>query len=175
MPDFDFHTVSAEALNEVCSRSLYTVDGLWFLAVEEKFGFETTFKLNQEVWEKASLIHGRRLLKKLDLKGKPPLQSLVEMLLNDPMMFVHRPEVPTLTDTRAVFRCIDCPVQVARIRDGRGVYDGKPACSILFKTYAGLINPGIEVTCLACAPNPENPDYWCEWEFIVTGDKGNGR
>ncbi len=175
MPDFDFHTASAEALNEVGSRSLYTVDGLWFLAVEEEFGFETAFRLNQTVWERASLIHGRRLLKKLNIEGKHPLRALVEMVHNDPMMLVHRPEVASLTDTSALLRCIDCPIQVARIRDGRGVYDGKPACTILFKTYAGLIDPGIEVTCLACAPNPENPDYWCEWEFKFTGNKGDGQ
>ncbi len=173
MTDFDFPAISAEALNEVCFRSLYTVDGLWFLAVEEQFGFEAAFKMNQAVWEKGSLIHGRRLLDKLDLEGKSPLQRLVTMLLADPLMAVHRPEVLTLTDTGAVLRCIDCPIQVARIRDGRGVYNGKPGCTILFKTYAGLIDPAIEVNCLACAPNPEKPDYWCEWELKFTQENGN--
>ncbi len=167
MPDFDFTAIPAEELREVCSRTYYTIDGLWFLAVEEKYGFDVAFEMNQVVWQKASPIIGKRLLKKLDLDEKPPLQALLELIFADPLTYVHRPEVVTLTDTRAVFRCIECPIQVARIRDGKGVYNGEPGCLLLFKSYAELIDPHIEVSCVACAPNPENPEYWCEWEFKI--------
>lgn len=167
MPDSDLPDLSAEDLMEVCSRTMYSIDGLWFLAIEEQFGFEAAFELNQVVWARCSFIHGRRLLNKLNLEGKPPLERFIAMLFADPMMAVHNPQVPILTDTRAVFRCIDCSIQVARIRDGRGVYDGKPGCSLLLTAYAQLIDPRIETTCLACAPNPENPEYWCEWEFTL--------
>ncbi|MFC2014546.1 DUF6125 family protein [Chloroflexota bacterium] len=173
MTDPDFSAISAEALNEVCFRNLYTVDGLWFLAVEEQFGFETAFKMNQAVWEKGSFILGKRLLNSLDIEAKTPLQAFITMVLAEPLMVVHNPEVTTLTDTRAILHFIECPIQVARIRDGRGVYDGEPGCTIFLKTYAGLIDPDIEVNCLACAPNPEKPDYWCEWEFTFPQDKGN--
>jgi hypothetical protein len=174
MPDFRFSPIPVENFKEVCSRNLYTIDGLWFLAVEEKYGFEVAFEMNQVVWGRASSIIGKRLLKNLDLEDKPPLQALLELIFADPIMYAHRPEVVTLTDTEAVFRCIECPVQVARIRDGKGVYDGKPGCSVLFETFAGIINPRIEVTCIACAPNPDNPEYWCEWEFKLPQDKGDG-
>ena len=43
MPDFDFSEIPADTLTEVCSRSLHTVDGLWFLSVEDKFGFDAAF------------------------------------------------------------------------------------------------------------------------------------
>ncbi|MDP6500881.1 MAG: DUF6125 family protein [Dehalococcoidales bacterium] len=66
MPDFDFQPAPAEVLNEVGSKSLYTVDGLWFLAVEEEFGFETAFKLNQQVWKKASLLNPVQGLRRTD-------------------------------------------------------------------------------------------------------------
>jgi hypothetical protein len=174
MSDFDSPSFETDTLTEMCSRSLYTVDGLWFLAVEEKFGFEAAFALNQVVWERCSRILGRRLLKNLNFDGKPPLRALVEMLTADPMMHVHRPEVVTMDDNRAVFRCIECPIQVARIRDGRGVYNGEPGCSLLFKAYAELVAPDIEVKCVACAPNPGNPEYWCEWEFEIPRGKGDG-
>ncbi len=174
MPDFDLSAIPTDKFREVCSRTLYTVDGLWFLAVEEKYGFDVAFELNQVVWRQASPVIGRRLLKNLDIEGKPPLQALFELIFADPIMYVHQPEVVTLTDTRAVFRCIECPIQIARIRDGKGVYDGKPGCSLLFEAYAGLIDPRIKVNCVACAPNPENPEYWCEWEFEIPQDKGNG-
>ena len=167
MPDFNFTAIPNEQLREICSRTYYTIDGLWFLAVEEKYGFDVAFEMNQVVWERASSIIGKRLVKNLNLDGKPPLQALLELIFADPLMYVHRPEVVTLTDTTAVFRCIECPIQVARIRDGKGAYDGKPGCSLLFESYAGLIDPSIEVSCVTCAPNLNDPEYWCEWQFEI--------
>jgi hypothetical protein len=171
MPDSDFPPLSAKDLNEVCSRTMFTIDGLWFQAVEEKFGFEAAFKLNQVVWAKGSFIHGRRLLKKLNLEGNPPLEKIIGMVSADPMSCVHRPQVTTLTDTTLVLRFIDCPIQVARIKAGRGVYNGKPGCGLYYDAFAKLIDPRIETTCLACAPNPDNPEYWCEWQFRIAEEK----
>jgi hypothetical protein len=167
MPDFDHSVISDEKLREVAARTYYTIDGLWFLAVEEKFGFETAFKLNQVVWQQAGPIIGKRLLKNLDTAGKTSMQILMELLFADPLIYVHRPQVIELTDTKAVFRGIECPIQVARIRDGKGVYNGIPGCSLLFKSYAEIVDPQIVTTCNACAPNPDNPDYWCEWVFEI--------
>jgi hypothetical protein len=170
MPDFDFSAIQNDTLREVCARTYYTIDGLWFLAVEEQYGFETAFEMNQVVWRQASPIIGKRLLKNLDTEGKPPLQLLFELIFADPLISVHQPEVVTLDETRAVLRFIECPVQAARIRDGKGVYDGVPGCALLFEAYAELIDPRITVKCVACAPNPENPEYWCEWEFELPQD-----
>src|SRR3990172_130376 len=171
MPDSDLPDVSAEAFREVCSRTILTIDGLWFLAVEKAFGFEVAFKLNQEVWSRCSFIHGRRLLNRLNLDTKPPLERLLALLLADPLVSVHQGKVTARTETRLVLSCMDCPVQTARIRDGRGVFHGKPGCTLLFEAYAKLVDPRIETTCLSCAPNPENPEYWCEWEFKISGQE----
>ena len=171
MPDSDLPPLSAKDLNDVCSRTMYTIDGLWFLAVEKEFGFETAFELNQRVWARCSLIHSRRMLNKLNLDGKPPLERLVGLLSADPMMSVHHGQVTTRTDSTLVFRAVDCPIQVARIRAGRGVYNGKPGCMLYFDAFAKLTDPRIETTCLACAPNPENPEYWCEWQFSLPQNK----
>lgn len=165
MPQFTHSALSYDDLMEVASRTYFTIDGLWFLAVEEQFGFETAFQMNQVVWQKASPILGRRLLKHIDTEGKSPLGILMEILHADPLMHVHRPAVVELTEKQAVFRCTECPVQTARIRDGKGVYDGIPGCSLLFDAYARIVDPRISTTCNACAPDPENPEYWCEWVF----------
>jgi hypothetical protein len=167
MSQSDFPALSAEDLMQACSRSMYTIDGLWFLSVEEEFGFEAAFELNQRVWSRCAPIHGRRMMKRLKLEGRPPLEALAALLLADPLMLVHKPQTPVMTENRMVFRAVECPIQVARIRDGRGVYNGKPGCSLFFKAYAHLIDPRIEVTCLSCAPNPDNPEFWCEWEFKI--------
>jgi hypothetical protein len=168
MPDFDLSAISGNDLREVAARTYYTIDGLWFLAVEEKYGFDVAFELNKVVWEKASPIIGKRLLKNLDTEGKPPLQVLMELLFADPLIYVHKPEAVELTDTKAVFRCLECPIQIARIRDGKGVYNGIPGCTKLFQAYAELVDSRITTRCNACAPNPDSPEYWCEWVFEIS-------
>ncbi|MFC1920938.1 DUF6125 family protein [Chloroflexota bacterium] len=165
MTDFNFPAIPADIYKEVCSRSLYTIDGVWFLAVEDKYGFDVAFEMNQAVWRRISPIVGKRLLKNMDMDGKPPLRAVMELIFADPMIHVHKPEVVTLTDSNAVLRFIECPIQVARIRDGKGVYNGVPGCSTPFEAYSELIDPRIKAKCNACAPNPENPEYWCEWEL----------
>jgi hypothetical protein len=172
MPDFYYPEIPVDVLREICARTYYTIDGLWFLAVENKFDFETAFELNQVVWQQASPIIGRRILKNLDMEGLTPLQALSRLIYADPLLSVHRPEVVILSDTKAVLRLIECPIQIARIRDGKGVYDGIPGCSFLFEAYAEIIDPSINVKCVACAPNPDAPEYWCEWEFEISdGDR----
>ena len=162
MPGFDFSHIPADTLIETCSRSFHTVDGLWFLAVEAKYGFDTAHEMNSEVWRTCSLIHARRVLRNFNIKEDTPLKTLIKLINVDPLLFIHRPEVVTLTNTKAVVRCLECPTQIARIRDGKGVYPGEKGCTIFYEAYAGLIDPRIEVTCVSCAPNPDSPDYWCE-------------
>ena len=173
MPEYDLSAIPEDILREVCSRTFFTIDGLWFLAVEDKYGFETAFEMNQVVWRQASPIIGRRMLKNLDMEGKPPIQQLIELIYADPLMYVHKPEVVEQTDNRAVLHCTECPIQVARIRDGKGVYDGIPGCSLLFESYAEIIDPRIKVVCNSCAPNPDSPEYWCEWVFEIPTDVEN--
>ncbi len=167
MLDFDHSAISDDDLREVAARTYYTIDGLWFLAVEEKYGFDAAFELNQVVWKKAGPIIGKRLLKNLNTKGKPSLQALTELLFADPLIHVHRPEVIELTDLKVVFRFIECPIQVARIRDGKGVYNGIPGCTLLLQAYAKLVDPRITTRCNVCAPNPDSPEYWCEWVYEI--------
>ena len=172
MSDFDRSGLSREDLMEVASRTYYTIDGLWFLAVEDAFGFETAFTMNQTVWQQAGPIMGKRLLKYIDTEGKQPLRVLMELLFADPLMQVHKPVVTELTASKAVFRCLECPIQSARLREGRGVYNGIPGCSILYNAYAGTVDEHITTRCLACAPDPENPEYWCEWVFELPENSG---
>jgi len=175
MPKPKSQAISPEAATEVAARTIHTVDGLWFLAVEEEYGFEAAFELNQQVWKRGAFIHGKRLLKNMNVKGNTPFEALATMILADPIMSFRRTQVMTQTDSRLVIRTLNCPPAEARYRDGRGVFNGVPGCTLLLATYAGLIDPRIQTKCVCCTPNPENPEYWCEWEFTLPQDNGNER
>ena len=60
-------------------RSYGAVDGLWFMKVEEKLGFESALEIDRQVWEVLPKIQARLLKKLLDLENG--LESLEESLV----------------------------------------------------------------------------------------------
>jgi len=167
MPGLDHSQIPRDKLVEVFSRSLTTIDGLWFLAVEQKYGFDTALGLDIEVWRRFGLIQARRMVNTFAIKEDSPIRAVIKVLLVDPIFPIYVPEVPVLTDTKAIFRCTDCPPQKARIRDGRGEFPCKGVGIALFGAYAEAVDPTIKVSCLTCPPDAHPPQYWCEWQFEV--------
>lgn len=167
MPGVDHSQVPAEKLLELCSRSLYTVDGLWFTAVEQKYGLDVALELDVEVWRRLGQIQARRVGKALAIKKDNPIPALISVLQADPALFVYKPQVVELTDSKAVLRCTDCPPQKARIRDGRGEFPCKAVGIALFTASAEAIDPRIKLSCLTCPPDAHPPEYWCQWQFEI--------
>jgi len=167
MPGLDYSQIPAEKVSEMCSRSLYTVDGLWFTVVEQKYGLDVALEFDTEVWRRFGPVHARRLLKTYGIRKDSPIQTVISMLQVDPMLIVYKPEVVALTDSKAVFQCANCPPQKARIRDGRGEFPCKPAGVAFFASYAEAIDPRIKVSCLACPPDTHPAEYWCKWQIEV--------
>ncbi len=50
-----------EQKTEYFRRSYTAVDGLWFMMVEEKYGFEATLKLDEAVWKVLPKIQARTI------------------------------------------------------------------------------------------------------------------
>lgn len=167
MPGLNHPQIPTEKLIEVCSRSLNTLDGSWFTAIEQKYGLDVAIELDVEVWQKFPRIHAKRLLKALAIKEDTPFQTLAKMLQVDPMMAIFKPEIVEQTDNRAILRCTDCPPQKARIRDGRGEFPCKPVGIALFASYAQAVNPGMKLNCLVCPPDTHPTEYWCEWQIEI--------
>ena len=159
-----------DRLAEVFSRSITTMDGLWFLAVEEEYGFDAALELDIRVWEKLGSIQARRMVNGFAIKEDNPLRTLIRALEVDSILRIYAPEAPVLTDSKAILRCTDCPPQKARVRDGKGEFDCKGVGIAFFKAYAEAIDPRIKLTCLVCPPDAHPPQYWCEWQFELNGD-----
>jgi len=167
MSEPDYSQITKEKLVELCSRSSNTVDGLWFLAVEQKYGLDVALKMDEEVWQRLGQIHTRRLLKTFTIKEDSPIRTLVKLLEVDPIWVVFKHEIPVLTDNKAIFRVTDCPAQVARVRDGKGEFPCEGVETAFFTSYAEAVDPRIRVTCLLCPPAAHPPQYWCEWQFEI--------
>lgn len=75
-----------KALLKVYVRQILTLDGLWFLAVEDEFGLDAAVRLDKKVWEGLGSREARRLKEALSLKDEN-LQALIETLKLTPFYF----------------------------------------------------------------------------------------
>ena len=126
MAEPEHSRIAVDKLIELCSRTSYTLDGLWFSLVEEKFGLEAALEIDIEVWRRLCLAQARRLQKYFCIDENNPIRKLIKMIQLDPLLAVFKPRAVELDDNRAVLRFTDCPPQKARIRDGRGEFPCKP-------------------------------------------------
>ena len=106
-----------EQRTEYFRRSYTAVDGLWFMKVEEKLGFDEALLVDESVWRVLPKIQARTLKEMLHLQsGQQDLdQALSARLAMEGFEFQIEPEKDSLAVT--IRRC---PWHDIMIRSGRG-------------------------------------------------------
>ncbi|MFC1962543.1 DUF6125 family protein [Chloroflexota bacterium] len=168
MNDKELRELSREELLKVIkifARNWITLDGLWFLGVEDEFGLEAAVKLDEQMWSKQAGNEARRMRKALNIKQKGPIgvaqaYSLLTACAADTF-------VPELSGTpeRLRVRINHCNAQEARERLGRSIFPCKPVGLAIFNSLIKEVGPQVKVKCLICPPDPVTGSYWCEWEL----------
>jgi hypothetical protein len=142
-------------------------DGLWFQAVEQQYGIETAIEIDRAAWEKFTAVEARRIMARLGLEPGGGIPALVECLKHRLYARLNLQESIEVTESRAVFRMVDCRVQSARKRKGLPDFPCKTVGVVEYAGFARTIDPRIETRCIACPPDPHPEDYWCAWEFVL--------
>ena len=142
-------------------------DGLWFQAVEQQYGIETAIEIDRAAWEKFTVVEAKRIMTRLGLEPGGGIPALVECLKHRLYARLNLQESIEVTDSRAVFRMVDCRVQSARKRRGLPDFPCKTVGVVEYAGFARTIDPRIETRCIACPPDPHPDDYWCAWEFVL--------
>lgn len=142
-------------------------DGLWFRAVEEKFGMEAAMELDKKAWEKFTVIEGKRIMKKLNMPTGGGIPALIQALKFRLYAFINVQEVLEESENRCVFRMNRCRVQEARRRQGLPDFPCKSIGIVEYSGFASTIDPRIQTRCLICPPDPHPPNVWCAWEFFI--------
>lgn len=71
--------LTADEKAQYLSRCFYSVDGLWFMKVEERYGFDTALAIDREVWKVLPKIQARTLKTLGNLgNGLMPLKDALE-------------------------------------------------------------------------------------------------
>jgi hypothetical protein len=142
-------------------------DGLWFLAVERKFGIDTAMELDRKAWEKFTVIEAERIMKRHNIAKGSGLEGLKKALDFRLYSRLNKQEIIEETENRFVFRMNDCRVQSARKSKGLADFPCKSIGIVEYSEFARTIDPRIRTTCISCPPDEHPEEFYCAWSFEI--------
>ena len=145
-------------------RNMWTVDGLYYLGIEEKSGIEVATDIDRKVWEIMGKIEARTLKEFLDLKDDD-IPSMMKALQHSGWALDLGDKEVVVEKDRGIVRNVKCRVQNTRLKKGLVEFGCKPVRWGFLKAFAKEFNPDIIVNCNVCPPDKHPDDLWCEWEF----------
>ena len=148
-------------------RNMWSVDGLYFLGIEDMFGREDATKIDKNVWEIMGEIEARRLKELMGFPGDDLPTMISALRLSSWSLDLEEKEIETGKD-KAKFRNPNCRVQKTRIKKGLSEFPCKDVRWGYLKNFAKEFNPDIVVECNICPPDEHTDNIWCEWEFNLT-------
>ncbi len=145
---------------------MWTVDGLYYIYIEEKYGIESATEIDRNVWELMGKIEARRIKELFEIKDSD-IPSMMKALSYSAWALDLEDKEIIVEDKKAIIRNIKCRVQNTRIKKGLGEFGCKPVRFGFLKAFAKEFNPDIVVNCIVCPPDKHPENLWCEWEFIL--------
>ncbi len=170
--------VGVQLLNKMSKEELIAIviddaknwlahDGLWFQAIEKTHGMEVAIAADTEAWRNFTVIEAKRIMARLGIEPGGGIPALLECLNHRLYARLNLQQAIEVTDTRAVFRMVDCRVQSARKRKGLDDFPCKSVGVVEYSEFARTIDPRIQTNCIACPPDAHPDDFFCAWEFTI--------
>jgi hypothetical protein len=147
-------------------RNMWSVDGLYYIGIEEKFGNEGAIEIDANVWEVMGKIEAKRLKTIMGISGEDISSMIGALRISSWALDLEEKEIEIERD-RAILRNTNCRVQNTRIKKGLGEFPCKQVRWGYLKTFARGFNESIEVRCNVCPPDSHKDNLWCEWEFVL--------
>lgn len=142
-------------------------DGVWFQAIEQRYGMDAAVDADIEAWRHFTVIEAKRIMARLGMSPGGGIPALVECLKHRFYARLNLQDCIEQTDTRVLFRMLDCRVQSARKRKGLPDHPCKSVGIVEYSEFAKTIDSRIETRCVACPPDPHPEEFWCAWEFTL--------
>ena len=145
-------------------RNLWSVDGLYFLGIEEAYGTKIATDIDAHVWEVMGKIEARKLKEFLDITEND-IPSMMSALQYTTWALDLEDKEIVIKKNHAVIRNVRCRVQDTRVSKGLKEFGCKPVRFGFLKAFAKEFNPDIVVKCTVCPPDSHPENIWCQWEF----------
>ena len=133
--------LSSKQVVDYYHRCYKAVDGLWFMKVEEKYGFDSALEVDDDVWKVMPKIQARMIKSFLGLESGPDalLEGLVAKLDLDEFKFSSE-------KTKNGFRIndTDCPWQnlmIKSVREHLCESVGKTVCNTEYSVWVSELAP----------------------------------
>jgi hypothetical protein len=148
---------------QVLSKNFLTLDGYWFLGVEDRYGQEKAIELDEEAWGRYGISEARRIKSfiGIDEGDLSDLAKALELISFGPASgFKIGLESGVVT-----LEVSSCRPQMARLESGKGEFPCKSVGIAHLTAFAKEINPRFKLTCIHCPPDRRPVNTWCRWEF----------
>jgi hypothetical protein len=160
-PDF----IRQELIN--AAKNWLAIDGLWFLAVEERYGLDAAIACDLAAWQQFSAIEARRIMNLLGLPDGGGLDALERVLPHRLFGYVNKQEIRRLDKCTLLYFMKTCRTQAVRNRKGLPLFPCKEIGIMDHTIFARTIDSRIETTCITCPPDPPERGICCGWKFFM--------
>jgi len=126
-------------------EAYFSLDGIWFLTLEERLGLERAVELDVEVWRRFAHVMARRVAKRFGIDSTSPegIASSLEVFFDVEGWSV------SLDPSSGSFKVEHCPWWEYLNRVGRShiiSYVCPKVCEVIFSSWAKALNPGAQVS-----------------------------
>ena len=153
-------------LLENASKNWLAMDGVWFQAVEKRWGMDAAMDCDVEIWERFTVIEARRIKKFLNLPEHPGLDGLEKALR---LRFYGNMNIDEFIreGNTLKYRILQCRVQYARTSKGMDLHPCKMVGIPEYSLFAKEIDDRISCECVSCYPDVTESDCNCSWLFTL--------
>ncbi|MFH1150365.1 MAG: DUF6125 family protein [Actinomycetota bacterium] len=157
-----------EQLERLRLGAITAIDGLWFLAAEERLGFEAAFELDLEVWKRYGLVLLKRLARELEItlsEEDPPDLQTVNLLMEQLCRIDGTTCAWEMTGpAEARFDVLRCPWWENLRRSSReDVVDCEFVDNIIFLHWLDSVNPAVRMEITRSLPRGDDHCSWRLW------------
>jgi hypothetical protein len=142
-------------------------DGLWFQAVERRFGMATALELDEEAWARFARIEARRIMQRHGIPTGGGIAGLAKALSFRLYAHLNRQSMRQVDDRTLRLEMNECRVQATRTRKNLPGFPCKSVGTAEYGHFAHTIDPRIRTRPIACPPDPPHDDFYCAWLFTL--------
>ena len=142
-------------------------DGIWFQAVEQRYGMAAAQGCNDQAWARFSPFEAACIRALRPIPNDDPLDALAAALDGRLYAQINRYSIERPDKATLILYMNDCRVQSTRQRKGLADYPCKSAGIIEYTTFAHAIDARIKTECIGCPPDKHPAEWFCAWKFTV--------
>ncbi len=154
-------------LNKIYAKNWLAHDGLWFQAIENKYGMDMAIDMDREAWRRFTVIEARRLIEFLNLGKNSGIAGLKKALSYRLYSSLNEDEITLEEENVLVYRVRTCRVQHARKKKGLSYFPCKSVGIVEYSLFAETIDERFETEVISCHPDVTDEEFNCIWKFTL--------